>query len=149
MNRWYGGDPDWRMRMESVAVRQYGDRLTVSPGRGSLTYRIDALEVHGDRARTVAVQFLARPVLPTYGLPAQDFPRVYAAAGALSPHRHPDDDALCLWYPWHPPSRRWVAADGLAALLEITRDHLFAERWWRATGEWVLDEAPHGLADTA
>lgn len=62
-----------------------------------------------------------------------------------SPHRYPDSGRrrLCMWYPTDPPNRRWSVDDGLLALFAIAADHLFKEAWWRETGEWLGEEAPH------
>jgi hypothetical protein len=62
----------------------------------------------------------------------------------------PDDDALCLYYPRSPAEQRWTADDGLVALLNLVRDHLFFEQHWRSTGGhrrgvWLGGEAPHGF----
>lgn len=57
-------------------------------------------------------------------------------------HRY-DDGSLCMWKPDDPPTKRWVHVDGLAALLAYIRTHLVREAWWRETGEWAGEEAPH------
>lgn len=57
-------------------------------------------------------------------------------------HRY-DDGSLCMWKPEDPATKRWVHTDGLAALLAYIRTHLVREAWWRETGEWVGEEAPH------
>ena len=36
-----------------------------------------------------------------------------------------------------------MPGDGLVALFGMAQHHLFKESWWRATGEWLGDEAPH------
>ena len=100
----------------------------------------------------VRIEFHERPSYQTYGLAPQDYPRVFADPGAVSKHRMPDDDALCLYYPNDPAERRWTAPDGLVALLNIISNHLFCELRWRNTGGpdggvWLLDEAPHGFVD--
>jgi len=76
--------------------------------------------------------------------------RVYADGPTDSPHRyapHPKDPgarpSLCIWYPDDPPEQRWVAADGLLSLIEMTRVHLFKEAYWRETGEWLGEEVSH------
>jgi hypothetical protein len=60
--------------------------------------------------------------------------RVYADGPVESPHRyapHPKDaqqrTSLCIWHPADPPELRWVPADGLLTLIELTRVHLFKE----------------------
>lgn len=60
-----------------------------------------------------------------------------------SPHRYGRRE-LCIWDPGGAASERWVAEDGLLALIEHCRVHLFKEAYWRETGEWLGPEAPHG-----
>ncbi|MFI5494536.1 hypothetical protein [Actinoplanes sp. NPDC051859] len=100
----------------------------------------------------MTIRFYAKPPYGTYGLPPEDFPRVFAKPGATSKHRYPRDDALCLWQPHDPPDARWTSSKGLLDLIEVARRHLFLENHWRETGgpnggEWVLPDAPHGLEE--
>lgn len=60
-----------------------------------------------------------------------------------SPHRY-DKHRLCMWHPRDPVERCWIEEDGLLQLLVHVGVHLFKEAWWRETGEWLGDEAPHG-----
>ena len=113
-------------------------------------YRLNGLFVPGREPIDVRVAFFATPYYDTYKLPPQDYPRVFADPGAISPHRMPGDDALCLYFPHSPPERRWRSTDGLLMLLDLVRDHLFFETHWRDTaargkGEWLGAEAPHGF----
>ena len=99
------------------------------------------------------MSFYATPAYDTYGLLPQEFPRVHADPNVLSKHRH-RDDALCLYYPETDLTCRWTPDQGLLALLNLTRDHLFFELHWRATGghrggTWLGPEAPHGLQRSA
>ena len=90
--------------------------------------------------------------LSVTGLPARHVRVVFAGAGAVpsayadgpaeSPHRY-EDTSLCMWYPWDPETARWTRRDGAAALLGHITGHLLREEWWRKTGEWIGDEAPH------
>lgn len=153
MTTWYGLDPAWSVPFEAQARRQHGADLCVQVGAQVLTYRHRGIEVPGRREPVpVVLRFHAKPPYNTYGLTAQEFPRVHADPGADSPHRH-GDDALCLYYPELDPSDRWTPDEGLAALVNLTRDHLFFELQWRATGAyrggvWIAPEAPHGLPRT-
>lgn len=70
-------------------------------------------------------------------------PRIYVD-GPGSPHRYPDDNSLCIWYPRDPPESRWVFRDRLLALVNHIQAHLFREAWWRETDEWLGPQAPHG-----
>jgi hypothetical protein len=49
-----------------------------------------------------------------------------------------------MWYPWDDEAARWIRRDGAGALLGHIAAHLLREEWWRVTGEWIGDEAPHG-----
>lgn len=151
--RWYGTSPAWRVAVEAAGRRTYGNRLRVTERSGVLEYRID-LDVHGPQELTeVVIVFAADPPYQTYGLPPQDYPRVWADRGLASKHRMPDD-ALCLYYPGDPPERRWTSDKGLLDLLDLVVDHLLYESYWRATGgpdggRWLGDEAEHGLDQQA
>ena len=64
-----------------------------------------------------------------------------------SPHRF-KSGSLCVWRDDDPPHRRWVAADGLLALITHVGHHLYFEAHWRETKdagapEWLGDEAEH------
>lgn len=76
-----------------------------------------------------------------------DMPHVYADGPTESPHRYPGRGRtmLCLWLPSDPPDRRWQVEDGLLALFGIAAHHLFKEHWWRASNEWLGEEAPHDV----
>ncbi len=78
-----------------------------------------------------------------FGPGAPDVPHVYTDGPSESPHRY-SDGALCMWYPYDAPGQRWVRADGPEALLGHVVAHLLREQWWRSTGEWPGQEAPHG-----
>lgn len=77
-----------------------------------------------------------------------DAPSVYADGPVESPHRY-GDGSLCMWYPWDPDTARWTRQDGPAALAGHITAHLLREEWWRKTGEWIGDEAPHGGGEAA
>lgn len=156
---WYGLSVEWQEQVERGLVRRHPGDVTIAnhdlayfrpDASRRRVYRHAGLYVPG-RAESIPtrVEFYERPPYPTYGLRAQDYPRVFADPGALSPHRMPDD-TLCLYEPEDPAERRWTASDGLVALLNIVQNHLFCELRWRNTGGysggvWPLDEAPHGL----
>lgn len=52
---------------------------------------------------------------------------------------------LCMWYPDDPGEKRWQRADGLLKLIDTAVVHLFKELYWRETGEWLGEEAPHDV----
>ncbi|MGW0582230.1 hypothetical protein ACWD25_41300 [Streptomyces sp. NPDC002920] len=49
-----------------------------------------------------------------------------------------------MWYPYDASEQRWIRDDGPASLLGHVVAHLLREEWWRSTGEWAGQEAPHG-----
>jgi hypothetical protein len=49
-----------------------------------------------------------------------------------------------MWHPHDPPEKRWTPEDGLLQLVLHIHVHLFKEAWWRETGEWLGNQAPHG-----
>lgn len=148
---WYGNSPVWRVALEASARRQYGNRLHVTEGQGTLEYQV-ALDVRGPNDLVdVKITFYVAPVYETYGLSPQNYPRVRAEAGLLSKHRMPDD-ALCLYYPLDPTEHRWTPEKGLLDLLYLVVDHLVYEAHWRVSGgwdggRWLGDEAPHGVVE--
>lgn len=91
-----------------------------------------------DVVRHVTVVFADRTLVPV----------VFADGPRESPHRY-DDGSLCMWYPDDPAAARWVFADGLLDLLDLTVNHLVREGLWRRIGEWIGPEAPHTTRNPA
>lgn len=52
--------------------------------------------------------------------------------------------SLCLYYPHDPDPLRWSWAEGLEGYVVRVRRHLIYEEAWRRTGEWPVEDAPHG-----
>lgn len=100
------------------------------PGAFSINVR---LRVDDLPVRSVTIVFTRRNAL---------VPRVYADGPSRSPHRY-TDRSLCMWYPYDPPEQRWRLRDGPEVLLGLVVAHLLREEWWRRTGEWPGEEAPH------
>jgi hypothetical protein len=73
---------------------------------------------------------------------AGEVPLVNADGPPESKHRYRDGE-LCMWYPDDPPELRWARPDPPGELLGLIVLHLVREEWWRRTGEWLGDEAPH------
>jgi hypothetical protein len=72
------------------------------------------------------------------------YPRVRVTPSDYSPHRF-SDGSLCIWHRRDPNRERtWVVADGLLALIDLIRVHLFKEAWWREYGEWLGPQVSHG-----
>jgi hypothetical protein len=51
---------------------------------------------------------------------------------------------LCLWYRHDPRGLRWEWDDGFEQYVTRVHRHLFFEEYWRRTGEWPFEDAPHG-----
>lgn len=98
------------------------------------TYEL-SVEVPGYEPRCVRIEFPASNPLA---------PRVFTDGPTDSPHRY-GGRRLCIWYPTDGDDQRWIPEDGLLALIGMTTTHLFKEAYWRETGEWLGEEAPHGI----
>lgn len=60
-----------------------------------------------------------------------------------SRHRN-GEIVLCLYYKDDPPERRWTEDHRLIRLFGLARQHLACEHIFRKTGNWPIEEAPHG-----
>jgi hypothetical protein len=154
---WYGVDPVFRVLVERNVNNVVGFeppfRRIVEDDR--LRYEFRGLEVTGDLERhDLTIDFTRGPLgLWAMGIAPCDYPSVSTNVERQRKHIH-GDGSLCLWAAFDPPHRRWWHGDGLQAIVEIARRHLFYElHWWRTggpeTGEWVGDEAPHGIPQGA
>lgn len=122
-------------------LRLYTEKLEVEP-RDLLAYRALADGPFG-RYRLVSLF----PLPPEACAPVTfclDGPRGEEA----SRHRNGDIE-LCLYYGSDPPERRWTEDLGLLRLFDLARQHVTAEYVWRNTGQWPIDEAPHGETEPA
>jgi hypothetical protein len=72
--------------------------------------------------------------------------RVTADGPTRSPHRYADGH-LCMWYPDDGPELVWQPEEGLLALIQYVRLHLFREAYWRRYHLWPGPEAPHVAHD--
>jgi hypothetical protein len=134
-----------RMRFEGCATTAYPAMRRVAEGgrrTPRVVYRL-IVPVPEYEPRAVELQFQRLTTQPT-------FLRAYADGPTESPHRfkaHPHDSqsrrSLCMWHHTDPPDMRWVPSDGLLALINHTRIHLFKEAYWRETGEWLGPEVLH------
>lgn len=132
---WYG-DEGLRAVFERGARQLHPtlQRKFVHDGEDAGLHYTVLLEVPGYATREVELRFPA-------GWSATAV-RIHVDGPDDSPHRY-DTGALCVWYPNDPRDRRWERRDGLAQLLDMIAVHLFKEAWWRESGEWLGDEAPH------
>jgi hypothetical protein len=131
-----------RIKLDASARTAYPD-LTFARrqlrGKGAVYVYEVTLDVPGYEPRKVRVDFHANMART---------PRIFADGPTSSPHRY-GAHRLCIWYPGDEDKQRWVPADGLLALLGMTATHLFKEAYWRETGDWLGDEAPHGTLSAA
>jgi hypothetical protein len=125
-----------RVRFERGARLAYPGLRCTATGRSTnarviYTLTVDVPEY--DRRRVVIS--LANCSTPT-------LPDITVDGPTESPHRY-SSERLCVEYPDDPPDERWAADDGLLALIDLIRAHLFREAYWRETGIWAGPEAPH------
>jgi hypothetical protein len=125
-----------RLRFEHGAREQYPGLRARKFGGGAGAEVIYSLQVEVPYydAKQVEISFLNGRF--------PGIPKITADGPKDSPHRY-RDNALCIWEPKDRPERRWVSDDGLLALIEHIRQHLFREAWWREHGEWLGPEVVH------
>lgn len=63
--------------------------------------------------------------------------------GPIPGTRDPREE-LCIWYSGDNESQRWVWKDGLVALFDLARIHLYKEAYYAEHDVWLGPEAPHG-----
>lgn len=132
---------DWgrRHRIEQAARDAYPDLTYQRQQRRDGAFHVYSaeLEVPGYEPCRVSLEFSER---------APNDAWVFASGPSNSPHRFATRSGrhLCIWFPSDTPERRWLPDDGLLALFGMVQVHLFKENYWRETGQWVGDEAPHG-----
>jgi hypothetical protein len=136
---WYA-DIRTRIRFERGVREAYPAINATAPGRSMnakvvYTLTVDVPE-YPSRRVTIA---LPNWSMPTVASVTVDGPKE-------SPHRYGKRE-LCIWHPNAPPEKRWMPADGLLALIDHVRVHLFKEAYWRETGLWPGPEAPHNLSE--
>jgi hypothetical protein len=137
-----------RFEREALAAYPHLSKGGVGSRRYSRTVYGLVVPIPDYESREIELQFFRTTSQP-------EVARIYADGPTSSPHRyapHPKDtrrrSSLCIWYPEDPPALRWIPKDGLLSLIEMTRIHLFKEAYWRETGEWLGDEAPHPTPDS-
>ncbi len=125
----------------SPDLRAFVERLGMEPA-DLLAYMAYA-EGRFGRYRLVAL-FPLPPDVSEPVVLCLDGPR----GGDASEHRLGDLE-LCLYYKDDPDERRWKPRDGLRRLFDLARRHVTGESIWRATGQWPVEEAPHGETEPA
>lgn len=133
---WYT-DINARRRFERGVRQAFPSIGVTSTGRGMkakvrYTLTVDVPE-YPPRRVTITLPNWSTPSVAT----------VTADGPTESPHRYGQHE-LCIWHPNAPPDKRWLPEEGLLALIDYARVHLFKEAYWRGTGRWPGPEAPHG-----
>lgn len=134
-----------RLRFEAGVRKEFAEIRDRKIGKGwkaEIVYdlTVDVPEYKERRKVTIRLTNFADPTLKS----------VTVDGSTESPHRRGKTD-LCLWRRDAPPERQWTSDEGLLALIQYVRIHLFREAYWRETGGydggvWAGDEAPHGDA---
>jgi len=132
-----------KLRFEAEA-RTYVDDLVVrrsGKGRKAVIIYTAAVTIPGFERRKIVIRLLNSIEPRLIGITA-DGP-------TESPHRYEPGGDLCMWRPDAADDGRWTSDEGLWALIQYARVHLFREAYWRATGAveagvWAGDEAAHG-----
>jgi hypothetical protein len=136
---WYT-DIRARIRFEREVREAYPGCNVTPTGRGmkaKIVYML-TVDVPEYPPRRVTI------TLPNWSTPS--FPAIKVDGPTESPHRY-GGRQLCIWHPDAPAEERWIPEDGLLALIDHTRVHLFKEAYWRETGIWAGSEAPHDLKE--
>lgn len=140
---------DLSLKLDHTIVRLEGDEIDRNQ---DLRRLVEVLDVEPEDL--LAYQAFADGPFGRYRLatiflvpPDVRDPRVLCLDGPrgvwASEHRNSETE-LCLYYKDDPPERRWRERNGLVRLFDLARQHVVAEYIWRKTGQWPIDEAPHG-----
>ena len=131
-----------RLRFEAGVKREFPDIKDRKIGKGwkaKIVYdlMVSVPKYDGRRKITIRLTNFADPSLIG----------VTVDGSTESPHRYGSTD-LCMWRPDAPPERHWTADEGLLALIQYARVHLFREAYWHETGGpedgiWAGDETSH------
>ncbi len=124
---------------------------------------VDSASVVAHSDRRVVLRTILIPHDPSGVFVSQGYPieavhivihgdgRIHAVpkAGRGRPWKHRNSFAgvymeLCLWDPRDSEAIRWSWADGLEEYVRIVARHLIYEEYWRRTGQWPVEDSPHG-----
>jgi len=128
--RWWEQSPLELVALMKGMAEAYPDHVLGSVGRALLVrVEVDLDTMHRTR----------RLVLIFPNNPSHRRPIVMADGPTRSRHRFTwaRPTSLCLYYARDEAQLRWVSADGVVSLIDLSRLHLIKEAWWRATGEWT------------
>jgi hypothetical protein len=132
-----------RLRFEAAAKREFGEGVRPEKiGKGwraevIYTLKVSVPEYDERRKITIRLANLADPALID----------ITVDGPTDSPHRR-GEKGLCLWRYDAPSENQWTPDEGLLALIQYARLHLFREAYWRETGGhnggiWAGEEALH------
>jgi hypothetical protein len=126
-----------RRRFEGAARAEYPDLAVRTTGRGRRALVIYHVTVPVPDYEDRKVEIRLRNGFEPWGA------EIFADGPTESPHRF-GERRLCIWREGDAPNRRWTGEQGLCELLRHISIHLFKETYYRETGDWIGDEAPHG-----
>lgn len=132
-----------RLRFEGPARKEFGEAIRPEKtGKGwgaEIVYEliVSVPEYEERRRITIRLRNLVDPSLIG----------VEVDGPTDSPHRR-GERGLCLWRYDAAPENQWTPDEGLLALIQYARRHLFQEAYWRETGGydggiWAGEEAEH------
>jgi len=128
----------YRLRFEGEAHKAFPSLRVSRTGKGrtgAIVYTLQVTVPEFTERRLIRITLWNRS-RPTVRSVTADGP-------TASPHRY-SGGRLCMWYPGDGPELTWQPDEGLHALIQYARVHLFQEAYWRRYGEWPGREAPHG-----
>jgi hypothetical protein len=135
------GRPDWVLERLQRDCSYVGS-ATATDADDGVVFVVELLplrdlEPHGFEPETVRV--LVRDDEQVFALVPTD--------GRKWKHTY-DGFYFCLWFPDDPPQLKWDWSKGFATYLWILDRHVLYEEQWRRSGEWPVEDAPHGRGTT-
>ncbi len=125
-----------RLRFERGAREAFPDLAFSTTGRGFGARVVYTLTVDVPHYESRRIRIVLGTAITPWCI------EVTADGPTESPHRY-STRRLCVWDPNGPGAEQWVGDDGLLALIDHVRVHLFKEAYWRETTIWPGREAPH------
>lgn len=149
---WERREADLHLHFQHVRRRGGDEHVTVTRSTDMVIVTITGMNVPGDRVlHDVTIEFHRTAPYRTFGLPAEDFPRVRTTDRRPKHHAYKEpttaEGPLCLWFPKDSADRRWTSDQPISGLVEIVRNHLFLEQEYRRCGKWLAEDAPHGFPE--
>jgi hypothetical protein len=132
--------------LEQTLFGMHVDRARRQPGSAVIDVTFDPLPefaAHGFGAERARITTRADGSVRTYPLGPQRRWK-HRNPSPLGPAFDQLAGDLCLWYRHDPRGLRWEWDDGFEQYATRVHRHLFFEEFWRRTGEWPVEDAPHG-----